>query len=130
MPEGRRFASHFYRTLKVTMDKTEKQALDYIKDHGASLLEEVQYRTPVKTGTLRDAWKSNINAPAPDIGKRLESRAEFMSKMTPLKIGDSIHITNNLPYARRIEYGWGVKNPPTGFARPSLKSYVRRVKER
>jgi hypothetical protein len=113
------------------MEWSNEQALEYVKDHGAALLEELQYRTPKVTGQLVRGWRSNINAPSPEPGGPAPlSRAEFMAKMSPLKLGDSIHHTNNEPYARRIEYGWGAKNPPSGFARPALKSYVRRVKVR
>ena len=114
------------------MDKTTDEALDFVKDHGAALLEELQFRTPKLKGYLKAAWRSNINSPAFVITGNttaVESRMEFMSKMQSLKLGDSMHFTNMKSYARRIEYGWGAKNPPSGYARPSLRSYTRRLRK-
>ena len=126
---NRRFASSFHRTIKVVMDGQIEKALDFCKDHGAALLEEVQSRTPKLKGELVRGWRSNINSPSSEPGGPApESRFEFMAKMKPLKLGDSMHFTNLVKYARRIEYGWGEKNPPSGFARPSLKSYTRRLR--
>ena len=39
---NRRFAAQFHRTLKIVMDKTMDEALDFVKDHGAALLEELE----------------------------------------------------------------------------------------
>lgn len=100
--------------------------------HGLALLEELQHRTPKKSGLLASSWRTNINAPSEELPTEVfyETEAMFNSKMQPLEVGDSIHLTNNQPYARRIEYGHGERNPPSGFARPALRTYRRRLRKK
>jgi hypothetical protein len=129
---GRRFITDFKRTIRAGKKRTEEQVVQLVQDHGWALHEELFARTPKKSGLLRGSWRTSLNTPSkevPKLGLR-ESKAEYMRKVSGMKVEDSIFLVNNQPYARRIEHGWGVKNPPTGFVRPSLMTYQKRLKKR
>jgi hypothetical protein len=73
-------------------------------------------RTPVDTGRLRASWRVGLNSPdtstvspeespggspgAPADGKQV---GDALSKMSSVKIGDSIHISNSVEYAPFVE---------------------------
>ena len=40
------------------------------------------------------------------------------------KGGQTIYMVNNLPYARRLEYGWS-KQSPSGVVRITVQNYTR-----
>lgn len=70
--------------------------------------------TPVDTGLLRGNWQTSVGKPkegtniTPDRGGG-RAKAVISNKLG--KFGDSVHMVNNLPYAKVAEYGeW---NGPT-----------------
>jgi hypothetical protein len=69
-------------------------------------------RTPVDTGMLRGGWQPSINAPINTEINRVDKNnaavsADIKRESDRLVIGDIFYMTNNLPYAARIEYdGW------------------------
>ena len=128
---GRRFSTQFKRTIRAGVKRTERQVIDLVKAHGWALHEELFFQTPKDTGLLAASWISSVNAPAsgvPTLALR-ETKAEYMRRVSAMKVEDSIFLTNNQPYARRIEHGWGKKNPPSGFVRPALLAYPRRLRK-
>jgi hypothetical protein len=132
MSRNLRHAGQFKRMLNAGVKRTEGQALQFLKEHAVAFLAEVQHRTPVRSGLLRSSWTASKITPSkwmPISVTSLMSRAQFMNKVSGLKFGQSIHVTNNQPYARRLEHGHGPNNPPTGFVRPSLRSYRKRVRK-
>lgn len=69
-------------------------------------------RTPFDTGILRGGWQPSINTPInteinrPDKNNSIVS-AEIKLNSDRLVLGDIFYMSNNLPYAARIEYdGW------------------------
>jgi len=80
-----------------------------------------------KGGRLRANWQISINRPASgeiegtiNIG---EEKNAFAAKGD-----DSIFITNNLDYARAIEYGHSKHQAPKGMVRVTLRAFRRMVK--
>lgn len=78
--------------------------------------------SPVKEGRLRNNWFPAINKfsdetteEADKSGAKAIARAE--REFNKFKLGDTMTLTNNLPYARRIEFeGWS-KKAPAGMVR-------------
>jgi hypothetical protein len=73
-------------------------------------------RTPVDTGRLRASWRVSVNAPdtstvpegeapggSPGAPADGQQTANALSKMSGLKIGDSVHISNSVEYAIYVE---------------------------
>jgi hypothetical protein len=69
-------------------------------------------------------WFLSVNTPSNETtddttGRVSQSKA--MSAVSQLKIGYSAHLTNNMPYARRIEYeGWS-NQAPAGMLRVTVE---------
>lgn len=69
-------------------------------------------RSPVLTGRYRASHRMSVNAP--DLS--FEPPGEYEDptpnvKLPDAKIGDTIYLTNNLPYAQPIEDGYSSKAP-------------------
>ena len=96
-----------------------------------SLTTDIIYDTPVDTGRLRNNWIPSINKSetsysklGSDTSKRRSKERptlqETITKVNTLQLGDTFYFTNNLPYAKRIEFdGWSAK-APSGMVRKNL----------
>lgn len=89
-----------------------------------SLFREVIMRTPVDSGRLKANWQVSIGAPASgtvesvdkDGGRTIASMAAGIGGW-----GTYTCLTNNLPYAHRIEFdGWSHTKAPAGMVRVSF----------
>jgi hypothetical protein len=82
--------------------KAEKAATMIFRGTALDLFGRIIRRTPVDTGRLRGNWQAGINSPADGGGNKAIGVAG---------IGDSVFITNNLPYAIPIEEGSSTQAP-------------------
>ena len=82
--------------------------------------------SPVKSGRFKANWNVSYGAPdlsvteSTDQGRGLAEAAKALS----LPVGGVVYLTNGLPYARRLEYGWS-KQAPYGMIRYSVLQYRR-----
>lgn len=75
--------------------------------------------TPVDTGRLRGNWIVSADTPIVSELARLDKSAAIVTGeiVTTVKgVGHVNYMTNNLPYAQKIEYG-GSKQSPAGMVR-------------
>ena len=82
-------------------------------------------RSPVDTGRFKANW--NVNYGAPNVqtststaGAR--STAE-VNKVLSLPVGGKGYLTNSLPYAIRLEYGWSKRQAPMGMVRVTAREW-------
>jgi hypothetical protein len=78
--------------------------------------------SPVDTGRYRAAWNIGIEKPdlsVPPPAKRVNAGAAPFSALKNLKPFPVVYITNNLPYAKRLEDGHSGQ-APTGILREAL----------
>lgn len=76
-------------------------------------------------GSLRGAWNASIGSP--DMTKNRQRKAKTggaaisrVSKVTKaLEMGQAFYLTNPLPYAYRVEFGWSTQ-APEGMLRRSI----------
>ena len=90
-------------------------------------------RSPVDTGRFKGNWQVGIGSINTDA-----SSGEDKSGSGPLgrtavaletwKPGQTIWLTNSLPYARRLEEGWS-QQAPTGVVRLTVQAYSDAVKK-
>ena len=78
--------------------------------------------SPVNTGRFRGNWQASLNAPKQGKMQRLDKSGagainDMSSVVMSLDMGQTFYLTNNLPYARRLEYGSHSKQAPSGFLR-------------
>lgn len=86
-----------------------------------SLASRIIKESPVDTGRFRGNWQASLNAPKQGKLQRLDRTGggainDMSSVVMSLKMGQTFYLTNNLPYARRLEYGYS-KQAPSGFLR-------------
>ena len=128
----REFAKRTNRTISQTLTGT---ALE--------LATRMVMKSPVDTGRFRGNWQIGEGGPdlrtdsdydkqplgsAPSAG----TFARWQDQLESVVPGTVIYVTNNLPYARRLEYdGWS-KQAPAGMVRVTVAEYqqiIRRVLE-
>ncbi len=71
--------------------------------------------SPVDTGRFRNNWFFGLNSASSQITESKSNKGygesggsrfnEAVTGSNKMQIGDSMHLTNNLPYAERMEYG-------------------------
>lgn len=86
-----------------------------------SLANRIIKESPVDTGRFRGNWQASLNTPKQGKLQRLDKSGasainDMSSVVMGLNMGQTFYLTNNLPYARRLEYGYS-KQAPSGFLR-------------
>lgn len=79
--------------------------------------------SPVKTGRFRNNW--NIAYGSPNTGTTENTFQPFgrvYQEAQQLKPGGVVYITNSLPYAIPLEYGWS-QQAPEGMVRVTIRNY-------
>ena len=80
--------------------KTEEKSLKIFRAIGFDMFGRIVKRTPVDTGRLRNNWQ-----------------------ITPkVRLGEKLYITNNLPYAKRIEDGYS-QQAPAGMVKVTIAEF-------
>lgn len=90
----------FSGDISKFINKTEAKAERVFRATGLEMFGRIVKRTPVDTGRLRNNWQITPNA----------------------KIGQKLFITNNLPYAKRIEDGYS-KQAPAGMVKVTIAEF-------
>ena len=86
--------------------------------------------SPVDTGRFRGNWMLGIGEPNTLVidavdkdGSKSVARIRRLSDL--VYAGGVVYITNSLPYARRLEYGWSQQAPsPPGIVRLTVQRYT------
>lgn len=114
----------FATELRQITLKADKATDKTIRGVTLALFREVIQRTPVDTGRLVGNWQTSTGTPISgttgrkDPGRTL-AFAEALAKIGG--IGSVTYMTNNLPYAQRIEYdGYSKIKAPAGMVRVSF----------
>ena len=104
--------------------KSEKAVDKTVRAITFALFREVIQRTPVDTGRLKGNWQASVGAP--EMGTLTTTDARGGTTITKMAgaiggWGSVSYLSNNLPYAARIEYdGWSHTKAPEGMVRVSL----------
>lgn len=114
----------FAEQVKGWEDRTLNKLELVYKKVSLEAFRDVILMSPVDTGRFRGNWQCAVGPGAsfvPDTGKLDPNGATALAgvqmKVEGLKLEDSaIWLVNNLPYARRLEYGWS-KQAPGGMVR-------------
>jgi hypothetical protein len=116
------------KNIEITTARTFDLAIRKI---ALELFKRVIYKTPVAKGRARANWQVSIGAPANGTveiddknGSATMSRAVADSR--GFKAGDTIFLTNNLPYIMRLEEGGYPDGPKTvgGFSKQAPAGMV------
>ena len=118
-------------TVSIAIDKLEQWGEKIVRGTLLSLSSAVVKDTPVVSGRLRSNWIPSINAPkSNEVGVTSEAGviSEISAVVSNIKLGDTFYLTNNLPYAVRIEYGYS-KKFPEGMLRRNVAKYAQAIRE-
>jgi len=138
----------FNSQIKSFNDKTQKAASAVFRGTALSLFGKIVKRTPVGNrstwkgkaskgytgGRLRANWQVQINTPADgEVNKEDKNGGKSIdngnANMARAKIGDSIYITNNLPYADVIENGRS-DQAPSGMVKVTIAEFKKIVADK
>ena len=98
-------------------DKSKGAYVDYISARGIP--------RGYVGGSLRGAWQATLNSPlVGPLQQHIDANgsktiAKANKVIKDMKIGDTFRLTNALPYARRVEFGWS-SQAPQGMVRLSV----------
>lgn len=124
------FSAQISQYSKGTRDKIDRIR----RGVTLKLLGAVVMDTPVDTGRLRGNWRVSEGAPVLDAVDRVDpSGAVVMNEINAVvqaSTGDTaVCLTNNLPYAKRIEYdGWSHTKAPEGMVRRNVARFNQLIK--
>lgn len=115
------FESEMTRAINGTMETLERTRILLIQ----KLFRDIVFDTPVLDGTLRGSWKTTKQNPSSEKGSSDPSGALTVSQMEVTvgasTFGVDIYLTNNQPYAYRIEFlGWSSVKAPQGMVRRNV----------
>jgi len=88
--------------------------------------------TPVDTGRLAGNWQCSIGSPASGETSSLGRESAVAGLAGKLGTAeDDSYLTNNLPYAERIEFeGWSREKSPEGMVRINLVRIANNLRSR
>ena len=124
------FALDLSKFAKLTENKMEL----VVKKAFIGLSSDIIKDTPVAEGRLRANWQVGINkfdeSTTEDTDKSGSTTiARVEGDSNRFKLGDMITLSNNLPYARRIEFeGWS-KKAPAGMVRINVTRWQQHLDE-
>jgi len=119
------FRRRFGEIIKKVGDKAEVVVRKTALELQTSMVE----KSPVDTGRFRNNWFCGIGSINQNITDAVgnESVTRTAQALTAWKPGQTIFLTNSLPYSRPLEYGWS-KQAPQGMVRLTVVEYSRALR--
>lgn len=114
-------------SFSFQISRFKEKALEKVERSRRQILFEV-FRsvvldTPVLEGTLRGNWQLSTSPKLDQLDTRSQAAvlSEIESVLNATRMGDTVYLTNNLPYAYPIEfYGWSHTKAPRGMVRKNV----------
>jgi hypothetical protein len=107
--------------LSVLAERASVKVDTKVRQFTVELFTLVVSASPVDTGRFRANWHVEFGSPIYSVTKMTGeaiARRE-VSKVSSYPTGSKVYLTNNLPYAGRLEHGWSAQ-APTGMIRVSV----------
>lgn len=115
MANNDRFRARFAKRIEKAKGKFELFIKKLVVDIDASLV----LKSPVDTGRFKANWVVGNGFVNTTTTEGLQA-ANNEPLINSIKVnGQTIYLTNSLPYASRLEYGWS-KQAPAGMVRITL----------
>lgn len=109
-----------------TKQELEEMAEEEIKQAVGEIFRAAVKLSPVYSGAFRASWRVSFNAPREDVtdGRPPPNPIRGAAFRWPsgFKLGDTVIISNNQPYAEFIEYGGWSNQAPFGVLRVAIAS--------
>ena len=125
--------SKFTLDIQSFVAKAKKNPETVMRSVSLKLFSAIIKASPVDTGRFRGNWQTTGVTPAtgliagvdPTGNKAVNSAATFITNAPGW---DTFTLTNNLPYAERLEYGWS-KQAPVGMVRVNIARFQQLINE-
>ncbi len=119
--------SKFTLDIQAFVAKAKKNPETVMRAVSLKLFSAIIKASPVDTGRFRMNWQTTGANPAtgliagvdPTGNKAVNSAATYITNSPNWY---EFTLTNNLPYAERLEYGWS-KQAPVGFVRVNIARF-------
>jgi hypothetical protein len=109
----------FSLQLRQFAEKAAENADEAIKNVALDVFQRVVVRSPVDTGRFRANWRLSVGAQDLTTSESVVGQAPTL----PDKVAGSVlWISNNLPYARPLEYGHS-NQAPNGMVRLTVAEF-------
>lgn len=123
--------AQFKRNWAAIMKRAGDKADLVVKKVAMDIAAQLVNRSPVDTGRFRANWRVGMGAPnmatSTSTDKAGSSTVMAMTgAIDSYTTGQTIWLTNSLPYAQRLENGWS-KQAPSGMVRLTILSWRRAV---
>jgi hypothetical protein len=108
--------------FKLAIDNFAEIPEKVVRGGTLNLFNNIIKGTPVDTGRARGNWFTSISAPSKAVSSSTSAQSSVSSLNSTVSVWDvrdSLHITNNLPYITRLEYGYS-KQAPSGWVRQAV----------
>lgn len=123
----------FTLDIQAFVAKAKKNPETVMRSVSLKLFSAIIKESPVDTGRFRGNWQTTGVTPAtgliagvdPTGNKAVNSAATFITNAPGW---DTFTLTNNLPYAERLEYGWS-KQAPVGMVRINIARFQQLINE-
>ena len=121
----------FEDQVKAHQIDTERKLDEVARRVVFEMFQRIVFKTPVDEGRARSNWQASIGSPetgtveAPDkSGNATIARAKAI--LASANAGDTIYLSNNLPYIRKLEEGGYADGPKIvgGFSRKAPTGMV------
>lgn len=126
-------SSDFERSIENFIKKARRNPELVVRQVTIKLYSAVILASPVDTGRFRMNWQATTDTPATGVliaddpsGSRAISRTTQFVQQAPN--WEEFRLTNNLPYAERLEYGWS-QQAPSGVVRVTVTRFQRLIDE-
>jgi hypothetical protein len=125
--------SKFTLDIQAFVAKAKKNPETVMRSVSLKLFSAIIKASPVDTGRFRGNWQTTGVTPAtgliagvdPTGNKAVNSAATFITNAPGW---GTFTLTNNLPYAERLEYGWS-KQAPVGMVRVNIARFQQLINE-
>lgn len=117
----------FSLQIEKWTEETQKRVTLAVRKIALDVFERIILKSPVDTGRFRGNWQVQIGS-IPTGTLEIDDKsgqvtlAKAQAEVLGVKAGDTIYLINNLPYARRLEYGWS-NQAPEGMVRTTVAEY-------
>jgi hypothetical protein len=121
--------SRFSVPLASLADKLKLNLETVSRKAAADLFTAVVVRSPVDTGRFKSNWNFSLDAPdSSTSGSDNQARGlTEAGKAATMRIGGVAYLSNGLPYAKRLEYGYS-KQAAAGMVRVSAAEFSDNVR--
>lgn len=123
----------FRRAYAAIIERAGQRAEHVVRASALGLGASIVRRSPVDTGRFKGAWaygagsiNTGTNFPLDKDGGGTTGR--IAADLQSWKPGQTIYLTNSLPYAYRLEHGWS-QQAPSGMVRLAVLEFESQVRK-